>query len=135
MALLQAGKIFNNESWKDEAIGILLKTTEIREWSEAKVLDAGLCHGTSGIAHIYNRAYKYTGIEKFKVSAIYWFEQTLKMAAFDDGLAGYKTYRAPEFGGFCNENGFLTGIAGIGLAMISAVSDIEPVWDRALLLS
>ncbi len=29
----------------------------------------------------------------------------------------------------------LEGIAGIGLAMISAVSDIEPIWDECLLLS
>ncbi len=31
--------------------------------------------------------------------------------------------------------GFLEGIAGIGLAFISAISDIEPAWDEYLLLS
>jgi lantibiotic biosynthesis protein len=135
MALLQAGDIFNNESWKKEAINTLLKTTTITEWEEAGVKDACLCHGTSGIAHIYNRAFRYTGVEKFRLSAIYWFEQSLKMAVYDDGLAGFKTYRQPEYGGISNDYSFLEGIAGIGLALISAVSDIEPAWDRALLLS
>lgn len=30
---------------------------------------------------------------------------------------------------------FLTGVAGIGLALLGATTDIEPVWDRLLLLS
>jgi hypothetical protein len=29
----------------------------------------------------------------------------------------------------------LEGIAGIGLALVSAISDIEPRWNSALLLS
>lgn len=135
MALLQAGEIFNNETWKKEAIDTLFKTTDITELQEAGVKDACFCHGTSGIAHIYNRAYKHTGIERFRLSAIYWFEQTLMMAVFHNGFAGYMTHRPPEFGGICNSSSLLEGIAGIGLSMISAVSDIEPNWDRALLLS
>ncbi|TAL65342.1 MAG: hypothetical protein EPN88_09710 [Bacteroidetes bacterium] len=135
MALWQAGQIFNNEAWKHEAIDILLKTTKITDWDEAGVRDAGLCHGTTGIAHVYNRAFNYTGIEKFKDSAIYWFEQSLKMAVFEDGLAGYKAFYTYPNGGMENNFGFLEGVAGIGLAMISSVSEIEPAWDNALLLS
>jgi|ERR1035437_6896790 lantibiotic modifying enzyme len=135
MALLYAGEIFNKDLWKCEAIDILLNTTYITNWQEAGVKDAGLCHGTSGIAHIYNRVYNYTGIEKFKDSAIYWFDQSLKMAVSEDGPAGYKTFRAPKYGGIVDDYSFLQGIAGIGLAMISAVSKIEPAWDNALLLS
>jgi len=135
MALLKAAMIFNNEHWKQEAINVLLHTTNIIKWNDTKVEDAGLCHGCTGIAHIYHRSYRYTGIEKFKDSAIYWFNQSLKMADFKDGLAGYKCVKPKKYGGICDEYGFLEGIAGIGLAMISAVSDIEPEWDNALLLN
>jgi hypothetical protein len=31
--------------------------------------------------------------------------------------------------------GFLTGAAGVGLALLAAISDVEPEWDRVLLLS
>jgi lantibiotic modifying enzyme len=135
MALWQAGQTFNKLSWKQEAIKVLLSTTEITDWKKARVNDACLCHGSAGIAHIYNRAYKNTGIEKFKESSIYWFEQSLKMARFDDGAAGFKFFRPPEYGGMEKKYGLLEGIAGIGLAMISAVSNIEPTWDKALILS
>ncbi len=57
------------------------------------------------------------------------------MAIFKDGFCGYKKYRAEEHGGWIPEAGLLEGIAGIGLILISIVSDIEPKWDRCLLLS
>jgi lantibiotic modifying enzyme len=135
MSLLQAGRIFNNEIWKNEAIETLLETTKIIEMKEAGVMDSCLCHGATGIAHIYNRAYNYTDIVQFRESAMYWFEKSLKIAVYEDGLAGFKYYRTPEYGGLFNSYGFLEGIAGIGLAMISAVSGIESAWDNALLLS
>lgn len=131
IALWQAGLLFNNEKWKNEAIETLLHTTIITDIKESGACDAGLCHGTAGIAHIYHRMYSYTNIDAFKKSSIFWFEQSLKMASYEDGLAGYKAYR----GDWVNDYGLLDGISGIGLAMISAVSDTEPRWDSALLLS
>ncbi len=135
MALWQASQSTNNKEWESKAIEILLHSTKRKDLQENMVLDAGLCHGTAGIAHIYNRMYAYTGMEDFKQLANYWFDETLKMARFDDGLAGYKAWRTEKHGGWTNETGLLEGIAGIGLAFISAVSDIEPKWDRCLLLS
>lgn len=135
IALWQAGNNTNNEIWKEKAIEILLHSTKRRDLKENSVVDAGLCHGSAGIAHIYNRMYNYTHRIEFKDAAIYWFEQTLQMAKFDDGLAGYKVWRSSEMGGLQNEYGFLEGIAGIGLTLISAVSDIESKWDECLLLS
>jgi lantibiotic biosynthesis protein len=135
IALWQAGEILNNESWKQEAVSILLNTTNIKTLDESKVMDVGLCHGAAGIAHIYKRMYTYSKVNDFRNSALYWFDQSLNMATYKDGLAGYKAYQLPKYGGFHNEYGLLTGISGIGLAMISAISDIEPKWDRLLLLS
>lgn len=135
IALWQAGQLFGNEQWKREATDILLHTINIRDIGESGVRDAGLCHGAAGIAHIYHRMYRYTNVEVFRDSAIFWFEQCVKMASFDDGLAGYKTFETVEYGGWQNDYGFLNGIAGIGLALISSVSNVEPDWDRALLLS
>ncbi|NOQ24523.1 MAG: hypothetical protein GQ564_04100 [Bacteroidales bacterium] len=135
MALWQAGNNTNNETWKEKAIEILLHSTKRRDLKEDSVLDAGLCHGSAGIAHIFNRMYINTGLMEFKNTADYWFSETLKMAKFDDGLAGYKVWRSSEMGGLQNQFGFLEGIAGIGLTLISATSDIEPKWDECLLLS
>ncbi|MFP4025540.1 MAG: lanthionine synthetase C family protein [Thiohalospira sp.] len=135
IALWLAGKNANNTKWQNKALEILLHTTQRKDLKEDFVLDAGLCHGTAGNAHIYNRMFNYTQREEFKQAALYWFDQTFKMAKFEDGLAGYKTWRSVEYGGWQNDYGLLTGITGIGLAFISAVSDIEPAWDECLLLS
>ena len=135
VALYLAGKATNNKEWEQKAIEILLYSSNRRDIQKEYVVDAGLCHGASGIAHIFNRMYINTGIEKFKETSEYWFDITLKMATFEDGLAGYKAWHTEKYGGWVNEVGILEGIAGIGLALISAVSDIEPKWDECLLLS
>lgn len=135
ISLWQASRSMGSKELEKRAIDVLLHTTRRRDPVEEHVADAGLCHGAAGIAHIYNRIYNYTGMEAFKESAIYWFDQTLKMATFDDGYAGYKAWYTEKHGGWQNQASILEGIAGIGLAMISAISDIEPKWDRCLLLS
>ncbi len=69
-----------------------------------------------------------------KDAAAYWIGQTLSLAKFEDGLAGYKTWQGAERG-FRNEYGLLEGIAGIGLALTSYTYETEPTWDECLLLS
>jgi len=135
MALYQVSKVTDNKILEKLAIEVLLNASNRRNLVSEQVIDAGLCHGTAGIAHIFNRMYRNTGIEKFKETSDFWIEETLKMAKFDDGLAGYKAWHTEKYGGWVNEYGLLEGIAGIGLALISAVSDIEPKWDECLLLS
>lgn len=133
--LWQAGKVLNNEIWKQEAINILLHSSKRKDLKENSILDAALCHGTAGIAHIFNRFYKETGIKTFDKSRWYWLEQTLKMAKWEDGLAGYKTWQGDQ--GWQNEGGLLEGIAGIGLALLGFLTDDvnDLAWDSCLLLS
>ncbi len=135
IAIYQAGRLTGNRLWENKAVDILLQTTKRRNDHVTSVVDAGLCHGTAGIAHIYNRMYRYTKINTFKESAEYWFLRTLEMAKFEDGMAGYKAWRSIKNGGAQNDPGLLLGIAGIGLAIISYLSDIDPAWDECLLLS
>ena len=135
IALWHAGVALQNETIKQEAVYVCLHTTNRRTKKETGVVDAGICHGSSGIAHIYNRMYRYTGRKEFKEAASYWIAETLNMAIFEDGLAGYKSYQSELMGGWKNEYGLLDGIAGIGLVLLSHISEEEPTWDRCLLLS
>jgi lantibiotic modifying enzyme len=135
LALWQAGDILNNETWKQEAIEILTHSTKLREVDDTRIIDAGLCHGASGVAHLYNRMYNYSNIELFKNASAFWFERTLKMASFEDGLLGYKSFHSADLGGWQNDYSLLEGVSGIGISMISSIADIEPKWDRVLLLS
>jgi lantibiotic biosynthesis protein len=131
--LWQAGKALENDVYKNEAVNIMLHASTRRDLSENGITDAGLCHGTSGIAHIFNRFYRETKNPVFKETAAYWIEETLKMAHHDDGLAGYKFWDGKK--SWVNSEGLLEGIAGIGLALYSHLSEEESHWDRCLLLS
>jgi len=136
-ALYQAGKTFSEESWVNKAVDILMfAAIQRRNLEDNFVRDAGLCHGAAGIGHIFYRAWWNTKLPEFKDAANYWFEQTLKMATFEDGLAGYKTLYMPSGKPeWVNSYGFLEGISGIGLALLTYYYEIEPEWDECLLLS
>lgn len=135
MALWLVADATNNEKMKQEVIDIFLHASERKDLNENGVIDAGVCHGAVGIAHIFNRMYHYTGVERFKEAALYWFDHTLRMRTFPDGHAGYKARYTEDYGGWQNKEPLLDGIAGIGLVLISTISEIEPKWDECLLLS
>jgi lantibiotic modifying enzyme len=134
-ALWQASQTMKNKEWQKIAEEVLLYTAGRRDLKQTRTVDAGICHGTAGNAHLFNRAYQNTGYAPLKDAANFWLEQTLKMASFSDGFAGFKRYSTPEYGGWQPDLSFLEGISGIGLVIISAMADIEPQWDRILLLS
>jgi len=134
--LYQAGVALGQQNWINKSIEILtFAAMNRRDLGKNMVMDAGLCHGTSGIGHIFYRMWWSTKLPEFKDAADYWFAETLKMAKFEDGLAGYKTWQGEQYGGWLNQCGLLEGIAGIGLALLSYSTETEPSWDESLLLS
>lgn len=46
--------------------------------TEGFTIDAGFCHGTSGISMIFENIYDITGEKEFSEAAHYWIEETLK---------------------------------------------------------
>jgi class I lanthipeptide synthase len=135
IAFWHTAQSLGNKEWAKICHEILLDSTKRKDIKQAGVLDAGLCHGAAGIMHIYARAYQYSGDETFKETAKYWADQTLKFANHEDGAAGYKAWHTEEYGGWVPEKGLLEGVAGIGLGLISLISDIDPGWDRTLFIS
>jgi len=134
-AFWQAGKIFNNEEWEEEAIQIMLHASKRINLKENLVVDAALCHGTSGLAHIFNRFYKETGIQEFDKTRRYWLEQTFIKLEGENNLENFKSFHGIK--GWCLDDSLLDGTTGIGLAMLGFLTeDIEDLnWDKCLLLS
>jgi lantibiotic modifying enzyme len=135
--LYQTGIALGERKWIEKAIEVLLfAATERRDLQSNFVMDAGLCHGSAGIGHIFYRMWWNTKLPQFKDTADYWFSETLKIASFEDGLTGFKTYTVPDGKPtWTNDYGFLTGIFGIGIALLTYYYEIEPTWDECLLLS
>jgi hypothetical protein len=103
----------------------------------AGVVDAGLCHGAAGDAHLFNRLYQATGDPAFAEAARHWYERALDLRRPDEGFAGFPSW-GPDRDRkmtWIADAGFLTGAAGVGLAMLAATTPIEPQWDRLLLVS
>ena len=136
-ALLVAARCLNEPAWEREGLAVARQAAE-RKPESTGVKDAGLCHGAAGLAHIFNRLFQVTGDESFLKAARYWFESTLALRRPDEGIAGFSAYRAPNDGQeeyWEDQVGILEGAAGIALALLAATTDVEPAWDRMLLVS
>ena len=92
-----------------------------------------LCHGTTGVAHILNRLSQ--SDTALRAGARVWFARALDQYVEGSGVGGLV---ALEF-----ENGqrvaksyagLVEGSSGVGLALLAAVSDVEPRWDHAFML-
>ena len=103
--------------WQAEGIQLALSCASRPDpWLGSN--DACLCHGSSGNAHLFARLYQGTGIPCFKARALQCYERTL--ATTRNGC--------PEV------PGLLEGAVGIGLSLLAATTDVEPSWDRFLLV-
>jgi lantibiotic modifying enzyme len=124
IALWQASVVLDNKAYNSLSLRVFedyYKKNDIKKMTNN---DIGICHGISGIAHIFNRMYYNTQYDIFKKSTLFWIAELL-LAMDTKSSMNYE--KEPK--------NFLKGISGIGLVLLSAVSDIEPRWDECLLLS
>lgn len=133
IGLWHAGVVLNDQILKDEAIRICLKSTDRRVLDDTGVVDAGFCHGASGLAHMYLRMYLFSNVVKFKESAYYWLNETLKFAKFENGLAGYMKWNG-KLNIWQNDFGIIEGVSGIGLVLIGFNSEKITEWDKCMLI-
>lgn len=107
-----------------------------RPREDAGVVDAGLCHGSAGLGHIYNRLYQASREPLFKQAALSWFEHALDMRRPGEGVAGYCAWAMlpgrEEFGWVPNGT-LLEGATGIALALHAACQPFSPTWDGLLM--
>lgn len=134
-ALLGAARCLGKQTWEREALKIARRAAK-RPPETAGAVDAGLCHGAAGLGHIFNRMFQATGVAWLKQAAIFWFDRTLEMRRPTGGIGGFLALDAVD-GERCwvDDPGFLTGAAGVALALLAAITPVEPAWDRVLLLS
>lgn len=134
IALLSAAQATGEARWRDEAM-TLARACATRTFEEASVADAGLCHGTVGAAHVFNRLWHATGEDVFADAARTWIDHTLRIRN-DHPIAGFPAAARdpgrPDVTWNADET-LLSGAVGIALALHAAASEVEPSWDRLLL--
>jgi lantibiotic biosynthesis protein len=101
-----------------------IELTPIDRWG---LCTPGLCHGDAGGAHALARLAAH-----WPASALHGLARELMRRAVQavDGPDAPRTC-APQG----VDHGWLSGSSGVGLALLSAVTDVEPTWDRLLLIS
>jgi len=141
LALLDAARAAGEPEWERQALATA-RAAATRPREDGGVADGGLCHGAAGLVHLYNRLFQATGEPLFRAEAQAWLDRLLAMRQPGKGIAGWRAWRPvgevvmpkPKLG-WVTDPGFLTGGAGIGLALLGAASPVEPAWDRVLLSS
>ncbi|WP_311567903.1 lanthionine synthetase LanC family protein [Photobacterium arenosum] len=129
--LSNAASALKDEAMLSRAKEIALASTH-RTLQGSGVDDGGLCHGSSGLFHIYRKLYKKFGLSEFYDAADYWLDYTLSLYR-EKGLSGLNQYVSEQ--GVSIENaGLLEGYSGIGLCLLTAVG-VDDSWDDCLLLS
>ncbi|HEX4499303.1 MAG TPA: lanthionine synthetase C family protein [Thermoanaerobaculia bacterium] len=134
--LLAAARAVGEPEWERHALDIA-RVAAARPEGSSYVRDAGICHGAAGLGHLFNRMYQETGDEELARAARFWIEKTFAFQTPGEGVAGFRAFDPNPEGepGWRTDPGFLEGTTGIGLALLAAISDVEPAWDRVLLAS
>lgn len=99
--------------------------------------EVSMCHGTAGVAHMFNRIFQQSGEEIFAETARFYLHMTLDMQKPGYGVGGFNAWGKNMSGDYADlfDPGLMIGSSGTGLILLAAVSHQVPHWDQALLLS
>jgi hypothetical protein len=134
ISLFHASSVLKNTVLKNFSLDILQHAAKRRVFENTYIYDSGLCHGAFGVFQIFKFIYSKTKNEIFREAADFWFNEGIKKATFDDGYAGFKIWDGGKKQWF-NELSLLEGVSGIGLALISFLSEDKINWDECLLIN
>ncbi|TGE24554.1 hypothetical protein E5K00_04900 [Hymenobacter aquaticus] len=134
-ALLFAGKALANADWVRQAYHLARGAAERTTPERTAISDAGFCHGTAGVAHIFNRLYLESRHDDFRKARDYWLEQTLEHTSWPAPPAEPSPAppgSAPSPGSF-----LLEGLMGTSLVLQSCLATTPEAlaWDAVFLLN
>ena len=131
--IYQASKTFKNIQLTQHAYKILIDTTKRKTQDNTLIFDAGICHGTSGVAHFYYRLWKETSDIRFKSACDYWIKNTIQFLTSGTSKLNLKMHN-PVTKEFENApDTLLEGSPGIGLALISHLTGFTS-WDYCIII-
>lgn len=140
VAFCLAGHLADEPAWTAEGLTVA-RHAAARLDDPAAVVDAGLCHGAAGLGHLFHRLARMTGDATLAAAARSWLERALEHRRADGepghGPGGFAAWGYGPDGDLCHlhDPGLIQGSAGVALALLAGATDVEPAWDRMMLLS
>ena len=142
MALMQAYNALREEVWLKEAINIGIHSAQrnlinsgVVQDNEQLSYDKGFCHGTAGLAHMYQRLFQATNKLVFKSSADYWLDLTLTNMKGQSNSKFYFPYynEATNKLAWDEDVSILTGTTGVCLSLLTFIEKNQTTWDSILM--
>ncbi|PCJ00459.1 MAG: hypothetical protein COB15_02825 [Flavobacteriales bacterium] len=129
-ALAYSSKVLNDKEINMRAFSIATKISKFKLIDNHDINSAIICHGTLGIAHVFNKWFNcYWKSNEIKDAVHYWYNESNKILNSKIQFKNCVTKNKYE-----EEIGILTGVEGIGLALISAINYEISDWEKSILL-
>lgn len=136
IALARAARATQSASLRDVAVRVMRRTAA-RDAASAGLVDAPLCHGAFGLAHMLHRFASFVPDDDIAGAARAWTRRGLALRQEGKGFGGFQAYRpqkdAPTESPWVDDPLLLTGSTGIGLVLMSMLNDECADWDAPLL--
>lgn len=137
--IMYAGKLLNKKEYYDFGNKLAVQTALRRNLSECQVFDASICHGSSGIAYMYDKLYAMTKNDTYGDAAEYWHEKTLQLCSHGKGIGGYLYWQGDVNNNYSYQKagGFLEGAAGVAISILTKESGNSAQsfnWNHLMLL-
>lgn len=129
LLLARAAKLLDNVEYRQLASQISHSAT-LRDATQGKVHDAGLCHGSAGVMLLFMLINNQLNEVELSVASGRWLQYTLQLYRAE-GLTGLNRYTGAESEA---NSCLLDGYAGIGLCLLAALGATTN-WTDVLLLA
>lgn len=134
--LYHVADLFNDAGLKQKTIHGLLKNTERTSFEQTLVVDAGFCHGSAGIAYLYQKMWQFTQVQDFKDCAQFWLQKTIDYGKQLSEIEGYKFLIGNfEERAYRPCKSLLEGSAGVAIVYLMYLHPQLSNWDECMLLS
>jgi lantibiotic modifying enzyme len=124
LLLNRAGKLLKQNNYIRLAQLIGLQTLMRNDYTMTLAGDSHFCHGTAGLAQVYKILYDATDQPGYKKGQDFWIEQTILFLEKELPAGKYKGH----------EHDLLEGLPGVGLTLLSYISEQPLDWSTSLLL-
>ena len=129
-----AGETLQNDHWKQIAEQAVLKAATRCNRRETSIADAGLCHGSAGVAHLFARFADHDPAPILEKAAQYWLDDTFSRALpLEENATFLQCVQIDDSDLYRPALGLLEGEAGIGMILLTYLG-ASPAWERAFLL-
>lgn len=129
LSIWQGAEALNNPNLKEIALAIAQRAAE----EQGNLIDAGICHGFSGMAQMNYRWYLNTNEVQFLDKSNQWLQHTLAVGTHSNGSGGFLFWDGLN-GVWTKGGGMMSGAEGIGLVLLSRLMP-NIKWDSMFLMS